>query len=438
MAAREFHPPPLAGGREAEPDQAGAADTLALSPPRAGRSAIGPIERLFVVDPVRHDRRGHHWHFAEGALREATRAGFSVRFFVARSAAGRPLPGPDIHPVIRQGLYLPVTGDREESFETDYGVGGMTLRDDLLGCAAFDPGARDLILVPTASLRTVAGLVAWRAATGSPTPVAFLFHDILPEGASLAAETPAAAMARRAGTALRESGARSLVGATNRTLADELAAALGIEVPVLPQPHWYELDDPAASPVAPPAPDGVPTVAFLGELRRDKGGHLLPAIAARLHKAGPPARLVAQAGFAEPGLAEQMRKAAHAGAAATIERHLSNAEFARLIRDAALLLLPYERARYRARISGPFAFAVAAGRPSIVPDETWMAAEIAAGRAAGIAYAGDSAEAVGDAIAAALRDLPALTRAAEARAAAWRADNGSALIERLVNWASAR
>lgn len=395
------------------------------------------VERIFVVDPVRHDRRGHHWHFAEGALREAADKGFAVRFFVARSAAGRTMPGPGFHPVFRHGLYRPVTGDRSESLETDYRLGRIAFRDDLLACAPFDPGPRDLILVPTASFRNVGGLAEWRAATGNRTPLAFLFHNILPEGTAIAPGSSAETVARHVGEALRSAGSAApvRVGATNPALATQLADAFEIDVPVLPLPHWYALEPPSEEPVHRPRDPDTVSIAFLGELRRDKGGHLLPSIAGLMRQNNERLRLVAQAGFAEDALMAPLQALARQGHIDLVARHLTNPEFARFIRDSPLMLLPYQRERYVSRISGPFAFAVAAGRPCIVPDGTWMSGEIEAGRAAGIVYTSETPEAIADAIGRAADNLPALAAAATERAAIWRQNDGTALIAALAEWA---
>lgn len=401
---------------------------------------MSAVDRIFVVDPVRHDRRGHHWHFAEGALREAADQSFVVQFFVAKSAAGRKMPGPGFHPIFRHGLYRPASGDRHESLETDYRLGSAAFRDDLLACASFDPGPGDLILVPTASFRNLGGLAVWRAATGNRTPLAFLFHDVLPEGTVLAGGSPAAAVAHRAGEALRAGGraAPVRVGATNPALATQLSEAFDIDVPVLPLPHWYDLEPPSDRAVYRPQDRDTVSIAFLGELRRDKGGHLLPSIADLMRKNDKRLRLVAQAGFAEDTLMAPLQAMAQQGHVDLVSRHLSNPDFARFIRDSPLMLLPYQRDRYVSRISGPFAFAVAAGRPCIVPDGTWMSGEIEAGRAAGIAYSSDTPQAIADAIKCAVEILPALTAAATERAATWQRNDGTALIAGMIEWAGRR
>lgn len=396
---------------------------------------MSQIDRLFVADPVRHDRRGHHWHFAEGALREAAQRSLESRFFVAQAAAGRALPDGNFHPVFRHGLYRTVSGAPAETVEEDVAQGSDAIRDDLLAATAFDPDASTLVVVPTATLRNLAGFLKWRGATQSTAPLSFLFHDILPHGTDLSTG-PGSAIATDIRERLSQQGGRVLVGATNEALARDLASAFGRDVPVLPQPHWYDLAEPTAEPVYRPPGRGILTIAFLGELRREKGGHLLPEIAELVRRTGYRMRLVVQAGFAEPTLGEPLHALQKHGDVDLIGRHLSNAEFVRFIQDSPLMLLPYDRAQYRARISGPFSFAAAWGRPCIVPDGTWMAEQIESGRAAGVVYAGSTPQAIADGVGRAIESLTRLTREANQRATAWRLDNGTALFDRLTGWAA--
>jgi glycosyltransferase involved in cell wall biosynthesis len=50
-------------------------------------------------------------------------------------------------------------------------------------------------------------------------------------------------------------------------------------------------------------------------------------------------------------------------------------EYYRLLASADVVLCPYDPRAYRARSSGVFAEAVAAGTPTVVPADTWMASE---------------------------------------------------------------
>jgi glycosyltransferase involved in cell wall biosynthesis len=398
---------------------------------------MSAVDRIFVVDPVRHDRRGHHWHFAEGVLREAADKEFAVKFFVAKSAAGRTMPGPGFQPVFRHGLYRPVTGDRNESLETDYRLGSAAFRDDLLACAAFDPGPRDLILVPTASIRNVGGVAAWRAATGNRTPVAFFFHFLLPDTLRLDSGSEGRAIAREAGQALlkSESAAPFLITTANATLAHELADAMRLKVHAAPLPLWYDLAVPSARSVGLAAESASPVVAFVGELRKEKGGDLLPSIIQAVSRSDTNPHFIVQAGIAEDGLLQALAPLEKRGLASIVREILSEGAYLKLIENASIILLPYDRERYRSRTSGAFAFAVAHERPCIVPDQTWMAEKITAGYASGAIYSGDSVEKITAALAQGLKDLPTLTAAAHACAPRWQShESGSAFIEMLLRW----
>src|SRR5690606_19720467 len=69
----------------------------------------------------------------------------------------------------------------------------------------------------------------------------------------------------------------------------------------------------------------------------------------------------------------------HAGA-------LSDADYAGALQRSAVIVVPYEPASYRARVSGIFVDAVAAGCVTVVPSDTWMSEMIAQGRAAGVTF----------------------------------------------------
>lgn len=400
---------------------------------------MSAVDRIFVVDPVRHDRRGHHWHFAEGVLREATVMGFAAQFFVAKSAAGRKMPGAGFHPIFRHGLYRPVTGERSESLETDYRLGSAAFRDDLLACAAFDPGPRDLILVPTASFRNVGGLAAWRAATGNRTPMAFFFHFLLPDSLRLDSGSEGRAIAREAGQALieTEQTAPFIVTTASTTLAGELGDAMGFTVHAAPLPLWYDLAVPSAKPIGLAAGSKTPVIAFVGELRKEKGGHLLPSIVQATKRSGANSHFIVQAGVADDGLLQALAPLEKRGVVSIVREILSEGGYLRLIDDASLILLPYDRDQYRSRTSGAFAFAAARARPCIVPDQTWMAETITASHASGITYSGNSVERIVAALVQSLETLPTLANAAQAYAGRWQnLESGSAFIEMLLRWAT--
>jgi glycosyltransferase involved in cell wall biosynthesis len=99
---------------------------------------------------------------------------------------------------------------------------------------------------------------------------------------------------------------------------------------------------------------------------------------------------------------------------------LGRRDYLRLLAESDLLLLPYGRLPYRQRGSGTLAEAVGCGMPVVVPDGTWAAEQVEEGKAAGVIYEGDDAEAIAGALghcAAAIEPLRAL---ACALAPSWR------------------
>jgi glycosyltransferase involved in cell wall biosynthesis len=179
-------------------------------------------------------------------------------------------------------------------------------------------------------------------------------------------------------------------------LAADYAALAGFGFGALPIPVRADL--------IPPAPARKPgdplRVLFLGDPREEKGFTKLPALVRSLC-AEPRGRRVQ---FVVPGALhpDERRPAMLAALAALAALESSPAEhverphrdgyvpaddYYRLLASADVVLCPYDARAYRARSSGVFAEAVAAGKPTVVPADTWMASEQEPG--AGETYSDD-------------------------------------------------
>ena len=157
-------------------------------------------------------------------------------------------------------------------------------------------------------------------------------------------------------------------------LAADYAALAGFPFGVLPIPFRANLIPPAA-----PSP-GPLRVLFLGDLRDEKGFTKLPPLVRAL---APRVR------FVVPGaLHTEEREPAMLAALAELEAYPADVverphrdgfvpaeDYYTLLSSADVVLCPYDATAYRARSSGVFAEAVAAGKPTIVPNDTWMASE---------------------------------------------------------------
>jgi glycosyltransferase involved in cell wall biosynthesis len=162
-------------------------------------------------------------------------------------------------------------------------------------------------------------------------------------------------------------------------LAADYAALAGFPFSVLPIPFRADL--------IPPTPPRIPTdpirVLFLGDLRAEKGFTKLPALvrAMSTQTRGPHVQFVIPGALHPEEQAPAMRAALaelETYPAELVERphregFVPTDDYYYLLASADVVLCPYDAVAYRARSSGVFAEAVAAGKPTVVPADTWMA-----------------------------------------------------------------
>jgi glycosyltransferase involved in cell wall biosynthesis len=160
-------------------------------------------------------------------------------------------------------------------------------------------------------------------------------------------------------------------------LARDYSALAGFPFAVLPIPFRANL-----IPQSPSRTDDTLRVLFLGDLREEKGFTKLPQLV-RATRDNPRVQ------FVIPGaLHAEEREPAMLAALAELEAYPAEkvsrpfrdhfvpaSDYYTLLAAADVVLCPYDAHAYRARSSGVFAEAVAAGKPTIVPAETWMANE---------------------------------------------------------------
>jgi glycosyltransferase involved in cell wall biosynthesis len=201
-------------------------------------------------------------------------------------------------------------------------------------------------------------------------------------------------------------------------LAEELSDLLGTRVAVAPLPLEY--GDPGLDSSARPDPQ-LPRVAVLGGTRREKGSHLLPEIIRACRSQVQVEFLVELANdtlTAEE--AEKLARIAEEPHVHVIRDPMTMPEYNAAIKSADIGLFPYEIIPYRKRTSGVFAEAVAYGKPVVAPRGTWMAEQIAAGRAAGTIFEELQPDAIARAIARCVAELQPLQQSAQALSIEWR------------------
>lgn len=202
-------------------------------------------------------------------------------------------------------------------------------------------------------------------------------------------------------------------------LAKEYAALAKRPVEALPIPHTANEAD--SGPLA-----GLPTknnsklrIVFLGDARDEKGFELLPAVAKACAQEPRASRveLVFQA-YVSSGYHSKMNEVIldlgklKAPNLRLIESPLSAEAYQHLLASADLVLIPYDALTYRARTSGPFVEAVCAGKPVIIPAQSWMSTQLGNSGAGRTFLSGNAGDLVG-AVVTAIQNHAALAEAAQ-------------------------
>lgn len=123
------------------------------------------------------------------------------------------------------------------------------------------------------------------------------------------------------------------------------------------------------------------TVSYLGDAREEKGFHLLPKLIKDVRTAGfgwdrvrfriqvnlPRAGTTARVWYAKNNLIKRQDPGLE-----LLEGPFDSSKYHELITSSDIILVLYDAKSYRARSSGIFAEALAAGVPTIYPQGTWM------------------------------------------------------------------
>jgi glycosyltransferase involved in cell wall biosynthesis len=112
---------------------------------------------------------------------------------------------------------------------------------------------------------------------------------------------------------------------------------------------------------------------------------------------------------------------------------LDQAAYQAELTAADMVLLPYIASEYGSRTSGPFAEALAAGKPVIVPRATWMSDQLHR-FGAGLTFADGDAVDLARAITEGLTRIPELAGKANLGRAAWlRTHNPASFVDHLLD-----
>ncbi len=351
------------------------------------------MKRLFcIVDPSVRDFIGHHLEYDASTARAAKALGYEavcLGHAEADLAVAEQLP---LRRTFRHDIWwTPEGAPRAEglwaantAFEEDLRAAGRTL-----------PLQRDSVIF--GHMITAGQILGWaryiESLPRASRPLFVLLLRYQPELYAGAAADEGFARIRK----LVKSGADIRLTSDSEPLAIELSRVAGLPLKVLPLPHTGHAPPPGRPPEGPRPLRAV----SLGNAREEKG--LLEIIEAaeliQVRGHGAKFEFVLQANDPEAGIAPAIRRF-EADAPPNVKlltSALSSAEYAELLHSADIVLVPYRREIYQARTSGVFVEALAAGKPIICTQDTWLSQQLDLG-GAGLAIPDRSAAALARAL----------------------------------------
>jgi glycosyltransferase involved in cell wall biosynthesis len=166
-------------------------------------------------------------------------------------------------------------------------------------------------------------------------------------------------------------------------------------------------------------------IVYLGDARREKGYHHLPEVVAALWNdyLGPgKVKFTVQSNFSIPGgepgiLTARLNLEQYPEDRVKLIKEAMDAEgYYQLLAEADLLIIPYDVDSYRYRTSGVFTESLAAGKPVVVPANSWLATQVDKRRAR--IY--DSPQDIAQGVIKIIENLDEFTQAASQFSLTWR------------------
>jgi glycosyltransferase involved in cell wall biosynthesis len=218
---------------------------------------------------------------------------------------------------------------------------------------------------------------------------------------------------------LVKSGRRVRVVTDSERLAAEFSKLTRLPMPIMPTPHTDRIGSPREMNGA------IPRFVWLGGIRKDKGFHVLARAIRSLEPDLRASRLemVIQSNLDDPndretGAIRDSLKSASLPGVTFIEKALTSEEYTNLLTGASAVLLPRLLQLYRSQTSGPFVEALAAGKPVVVTNNSWMSDQLKQ-HGAGTTFKDQDSDSLAEAIRMLTSNYDDLRQRAERSAKEW-------------------
>ena len=388
--------------------------------------------RIVVCDNGLSQIGGHHYNLALGLRVELAERGAEMALLSHVTFPPSLCEALDARPTFHYSPYHRISRDRSRHYLKGQEYLGRRFASDLDEASV---GTCDVLFLHSARASEIWGTAEWlsRQGAGRRPLVAINFmnadftvgpHIVDPESsrdAYLNAFDKLFSVVPRERTCLSSSSAEIVAAMT------ELA---GTPVNLYPMPKFVPKLDGVSRP-----PNAVALVGVLGPFNGDDRAVLIPDVARATAGRDLACRFLVQ------GPTHLVRR--DLVDVYTALRSLPNVELTRTEMDfdayfsamfaCDIVLINYDSLQYAAMTSGILSEAVAFGIPVVVPPNTWMSRQVAAGEAAGVIFAARTPSGIADAIARVLDDFDTFKAAASRCATHWRKTNGlGVFLDRLL------
>jgi glycosyltransferase involved in cell wall biosynthesis len=404
------------------------------------------MRRVHICDPQLHGQGGHYLNHDAQLVRELQQRGIPVSLY-GRRGCRVVCEGLTPAPVFSHDIFQEAGRDSQVwAIENFHNINQAFLAD-LSQLNPADFSSEDLVYFPNLLQNQLYAVGMWlgRLPADRRPAVAIMLRYLnhaMDYVQARANKELIALYYRYAAGVLLATQPRSILCADTRELAAAYQKLTGI--PVLELPNPMDVSALVAATPAPPKP-GRPTIVYQGHTSALRGLHFLPDIIERCATLAPRPHFVVQIQSSDPAANNPLRP--------TLERlerlagddlrlvhgELSAADYFELLAVADIILLPYSPTFYGVGSSGVFTEAASAGKVVVVSQGTVPARQGREYSLGVVAASQWTPAAMAEAVAAAVRDLPALKAKASAGAPRFRADQcARALWDKVIAAVDAR
>lgn len=389
------------------------------------------MRHVHLFDPQLHGQGGHYMNHDAQLVRELQRRGISTTIYARRGCTVQ-VEGITPEQVFTTDIFQEAATDPHVWAIENFHQVNQSFLAELCRINPDRFSAGDLIYFPNLLQNQLYAVAMWLGrfpADRRPVVAVMLryLNHAMDYVQARANKELIALYYRYAARALRAAQPRSLLCADTRELAVAYQQIIGFPVVELPNPMDVSA---LLGTTAPVTSSDRPVVVYQGHTSQLRGFHFLPEIIERCQTLQPRPRFVVQVQSREAAIngqmgpvLEKLNRLAATGDVRLVSGSLSASDYFGLLTEADVVLLPYSPTFYGHGSSGVFTEAASIGKVVVVSANTVPARQGKEFQLGVMTAPNWSAPALANAVAATLRDLPALQGRAQAGAARFRTEN---------------